>query len=164
MKKNILLILVLIFVSLLCSCTNNNSNEEIPSKSTDTEIESVIQTKEKILSEAKEIGLLDLGKEIEGNKIKAENYVGTAIIIPGGDDCWVDSIELDHCILGGKSDGSTFYIRAFLSKDELSKLEVNAKVCVAGIVSDYGESEFQFMGTSEIQTYIDINPAYIINE
>lgn len=130
MKKTVALLLTFIVCFSLCACGK--------------------ASKEELLKSAEEVSASRLHDELGENIVKVkEQYVGKSYKVTG---CVYDITE-DYVILEGNSDNTL----AYLSSDELSKLEKDAYITVVG--------EFDSIEPSKVHgSSITMKNAYLVTD
>lgn len=116
-KKSVALILALVLCLSLCACSAGNK-----------------QTKEEMLSAARNFDYSAFSKSVKENKLRAEeSYVGNIYKIEG----FVKTINNNSCTLSCLSSSGILEgdINVPLSRDELKQLNVNERIIVVGDIS-----------------------------
>lgn len=165
MKKTITILLALVMVLSLAACGGGSQPTSTPAPAATAEptpeptpepTEEPKATKEDLLAEAEKADMVDLQNAVYDNKVKAkQDYCNTPIAVTGK----AIKIEDNYVIICD----SQVCLDAYLSIDDLVKIETQNTITVVGIISDITELEMEWGGSNFKSPHYIMDYGYLVD-
>ena len=167
MKKRLsAIILSAVMGLLICACGGGAKTAETTTTAAEetttaeemktTEEASDIPSKEELMKDPVKTTILDLQNALYDNKVKAkQTYCNVPVLVTGK----ALMVEDDHVVILDSQVG----LDAFLSIDDLVKIETGKNISVIGIISDIQDIEMDWGGQKYTSPHYIMDIAYLVD-